>query len=72
MDRNMRHEQHITVDLGPTTLILLSELILIVLKLMNYIVYSWTLILSPVILVITGAALILLFTLFKMLRKHLF
>lgn len=72
MEKSFARHQRITVDLGPSTVILLSELILITLKMMNYISYSWTLVLSPVILVIAGAVLILLFTLIKLLKDHLF
>jgi hypothetical protein len=72
MEKSLAPHQRITVDLGPSTIILLSELILIALKMMQYISYSWTLVLSPVILVLVGAVLILLFTLTKMLKEHLF
>lgn len=63
---------HITLDLGPTTIIMLSELLLVVLKLMGHITYSWTLVLSPILVVIVGAALILLTTLIKLLKNYLF
>lgn len=72
MNKENGNKNHIVIDLGPTTMILLSELILITLKILNYISYSWTLVLSPIILVITGAAIIFLFTLLKLLKNYIF
>lgn len=65
-------KSHVVVDVGPSTIIVLCEIILIVLKLTSQIQYSWELILSPIILVIGGAVLILLSTLVKLLKSYLF
>lgn len=70
--QSMNNKQHVLIDFGPSTVIILSELILITLKLMNQISYSWTLVLSPIILVILGASTILLFTLIKLIKDYLF
>jgi len=64
--------RHITLDLGPSTLLMISELVLVSLKLMGHISVSWFLVLSPIVMVIGGAAVILLFTLLKFLKSHLF
>lgn len=72
MAREQVSNRHITVDLGPTTVIVLAELLFVMLKLMNQITYSWTFILLPILIVIGGAALILLTTLMKLLKQHLF
>lgn len=72
MNKQTHSKQHILIDFGPSTIIMLSELILIALKLMNYIPYSWTLVLSPIILVIAGATGILLLTLIKLIKDNLF
>jgi hypothetical protein len=63
---------HVVVDLGPSTIIVLSEILLIIIKLMEYINYSWEVILLPILLVIAGSTIILLSTLFKMLKNHIF
>lgn len=62
----------ITVDLGPATLIMLSELILITLKMLEKINVSWLLVLSPIVVVLGGASLILLLSLLSALRKRIF
>jgi len=62
----------IIVDFGPSTIIMLSEIILIVLKILGYIQFSWELVLSPIILVIVGAVTVLLFTLVKIIKDNLF
>lgn len=72
MHKNSLTKQYVLVDLGPSTIIMLAELILITLKLLGHISYSWTLVLSPIILVILGASTILLFTLIKILKDNLF
>lgn len=72
MNKSTISKQHIVVDFGPSTIIMLSEIVLIGLKLMNYIPYSWTLVLSPIILVILGASTILFFTLIKLIKDNLF
>lgn len=69
---NENSTSRITVDLGPTTLIMLSELILITLKLLEKINVSWLFVLSPIILVLGGASLILLLSLLSALRKRIF
>jgi hypothetical protein len=63
---------HITVDFGPSTVIILSELLLVALKTLNYIQLSWMIVLSPILLVICGATLILLFTLIKLIKEYIF
>lgn len=63
---------HVIIDLGPSTMIMLSEIILVSLKLMNVITWSWMFVLAPIAMVICGATLILLFTLLRMLRRHIF
>jgi uncharacterized membrane-anchored protein len=62
----------ITIDLGASTIIMLSELILIVLKILGYIPFSWELVLSPIILVLIGSVTVLLFTLIKIIKDNLF
>ena len=72
MYKQSTNKQYMLVDLGPSTIIMLAELILITLKLMNQISYSWALVLSPIILVILGASIILFFTLIKVIKDNLF
>jgi hypothetical protein len=67
-----REKLSITVDIGPYTVVLLAEIILIVLKILTYITYSWLLVLSPIILIIGAASFILLLTFLKLLRNNLF
>lgn len=62
----------VILDFGPSTVIILSELLLVVLKILGHINYSWTLVLSPIILTIVGASLILFFTLMKIIKDNLF
>lgn len=62
----------VILDFGPSTVIILAEMLLVVLKILGYINYSWLLVLSPIILVIVGASLILLFTLIKLIKDNLF
>jgi len=62
----------VILDFGPSTIIILAEMLLVVLKTLGYISYSWTLVLSPIILVIVGASLILFFTLVKVIKDNLF
>ena len=62
----------IIVDFGPTSILILSEIILIILKVLGYITFSWELVLAPILLVISGAVLILLFTLIKLIKDNLF
>lgn len=62
----------VILDFGPSTVIILAEMLLVVLKILGYINYSWTLVLSPIILVIVGASLILFFTLIKIIKDNLF
>jgi hypothetical protein len=65
-------KQHLIVDLGPFTTLLLCEIILILLKLTHHINFPWTLVLSPILLVILGSILIILRALFNLLRKTFF
>jgi hypothetical protein len=69
---NSSNNHRITIELGPSTLIFVAELVLIALKIMNYISVSWTIILIPIIVVITWTTLILLFTLLMSLKNYLF
>jgi len=62
----------VILDFGPSTVIILAEMLLVVLKILGYIAYSWSLVLSPIILVLIGASLILLFTLVKIIKDNLF
>jgi uncharacterized membrane protein len=62
----------VILDFGPSTVIILSELLLVILKILGHINYSWTLVLSPIILTIIGASLILFFTLVKIIKDNLF
>lgn len=62
----------VILDFGPSTVIILAEMLLVVLKILGYINYSWTLVLSPIILVILGASVILFFTLIKIIKDNLF
>lgn len=62
----------VILDFGPSTVIILAEMLLVVLKILGYINYSWTLVLSPIILVILGASIILFFTLIKVIKDNLF
>ena len=63
---------HVVVDVGPYTILMVAELTLIVLKVMNYIQYSWLLVLSPIMLIVASASLLLLFTFFRLLKNNLF
>ncbi len=67
-----KEKLYVTVDVGPYTVLLVAELVLIVLKILSYIQYSWLLVLSPIILVVLSACIILLVTFLKLLRNHLF
>jgi hypothetical protein len=69
---NTSNSHRVSVELGPTTLIFISELVLIALKIMNYISVSWLIILIPIIVVITWTTLMLLFTLLMSLKNYLF
>lgn len=60
------------IDVGPYTTLMISELTLIILKVTNYIQYSWFLVLSPIVLIVAAASLILLFTFLKVLKNNLF
>jgi hypothetical protein len=71
VQKNDNHT-HITLDLGPSTLLMLSELVLVALKLMGHIGASWLLVLSPIVMVIAGATVILLLTLIRVLTRNLF
>ena len=71
MSESVKHA-HLSVDLGPSTIIVIAELLLVALKLMGHISLSWAIVLSPIILVISGAGIILLFTLIKVLKRYLF
>lgn len=62
----------VILDFGPSTVIILAEMLLVVLKILGYINYSWSLVLSPIILVILGASVILFFTLIKIIKDNLF
>ena len=63
---------HITLDLGPSTLLMLSELVLVTLKVMGYVQVSWLLVLSPIVMVVAGATIILLITLIRVLTRNIF
>lgn len=65
-------KQHIVVDIGPLTTLMIAELALIVFKFMNYISFSWLIVLSPILLLVTAAALIILYTLLKLIKDSLF
>lgn len=71
-NRNLEQKSRVIIDFGPTTIIILSEIILIILKILNYINFSWELILSPILLAVLGAVLILLVTLINVIKHHLF
>lgn len=60
------------VDIGPTTILFLSVMLLTTLKLLGHINLSWYMILSPVIVVVIGSALIIFYTLIKMLKNYFF
>lgn len=65
-------KQHIIVDVGPYSMLMGAELVLIVLKIMGYISYSWSLVLSPIMLTVLSASCILLFTFLKVLKNYFF
>jgi hypothetical protein len=69
---NTSNNHRVTIELGPSTLIFVSELVLIALKIMNYISVSWPIILIPIIAVVAWTTLILLFTLLMSLKNYLF
>lgn len=69
---NAKLKTHIVVDLGPSTVLIISQIILLTLKIMNYIQFSWTLILSPIIMVIGIAVVVLFFTLLQVIKDNLF
>lgn len=60
------------VDIGPFTIIFLSVLLLTTLKLLGHITLPWYMILSPVLVVVFGSAIIILYTLVKMLKNYFF
>lgn len=60
------------VDIGPFTIIFLSVLLLTTLKLLGHIMLPWYMILSPVLVVVFGSAIIILYTLVKMLKNYFF
>jgi hypothetical protein len=62
----------VIVDIGSSTILLLAELILVLLKITGYITYSWELVLSPIIVIVAGATFILLYTLLSLIKNHLF
>jgi hypothetical protein len=66
------NKNHVIVDIGPYTILMISELVMILLKVMNYINYSWLLVLSPIVLIVAAASVILLFTFFRILKEHMF
>ena len=69
---NTSNNHRVTIELGPSTLIFVSELVLIALKIMNYISVSWSIILIPIIVVVAWTTLIVLFTLLMSLKNYLF
>jgi hypothetical protein len=75
MQRNInsyRDSQHITVDLGPFTLIFLSEVILVLLKLLNYIQIPWLVVLSPILLLLLALVFIVVSVVIRAIKRHLF
>lgn len=72
LKNNAPIKTHVVLDFGPSTIIIISEIILIILKMMKYVDYSWPLVLSPIILVIVGATFVLLLTLIKLIKDNLF
>lgn len=60
------------VDIGPFTIIFLSVLLLTTLRLLGHITLPWYMILSPVLVVVFGSAIIILYTLAKMLKNYFF
>lgn len=60
------------VDIGPFTIIFLSVLLLTTLRLLGHITLPWYMILSPVLVVVFGSAIIILYTLVKMLKNYFF
>jgi hypothetical protein len=69
---NTSNNHRVIIELGPSTLIFISELVLIALKMMNYISVSWPIILIPIIVVVAWTTLIVLFTLLMSLKNYLF
>lgn len=61
---------NVILEIGPFTSILLAEIILITLKLINQINLSWNLVLLPIYLVVLGAVLVMMFTLFKIIKEN--
>lgn len=72
MNNKVMHKQHLVVDVGPYTILMIAELVLVLLKITQYINYSWWLVLSPIILVVVSATFILLVTLIKALKDYFF
>jgi hypothetical protein len=66
------NKQHLIIDFGPSTLLLLCEMVLIVLKLTGHLTISWTIALLPIILVVMGTAVIIFVTFLKIIKNHLF
>jgi hypothetical protein len=62
---------NITIEIGPFTSILLAEFILIALKLMGEITITWNLVLIPIYLVVAGAALVTMFSLFRIIKNNI-
>jgi len=69
---NTSNNMRISLELGPATLIFISELVLIALKMMGHISVSWPIILVPIIVVVAWTTLMLLFTLLMSLKNYLF
>jgi hypothetical protein len=63
---------HIVLDLGPSTMVMLAEVLLILLKILNYLTVSWVIILSPIIAISAVTSIIILMTFFKTIKNHFF
>lgn len=67
-----KNKIHIVLDLGPTTMVMLAEILLISLKVLNYLTVSWVIILLPIIAISAVTSIIILITFFKTIKSYFF
>lgn len=67
-----QESNYLMVDIGPSTILFLSVVLLTILKVLGKVTLAWYIILSPVILVVVGSVAIILYTLVRMLKNYFF
>lgn len=70
--KNIDNKTHIILDFGATTLLMLAEIILVVLKVLGYINFAWLIVVSPLLVIIIGAAAIMLVTFLNLIKEYIF